>query len=106
MMTNSDYSVFNLPRMLAKSKSITWQREVLSIFENLAFFLQKNKLVSKTYVVKGKPIDKNAVIMNSELTELGSKVVWEALDKWYNGHDRGKPIEDMWAFEKALKKYS
>lgn len=95
----TDSRLWDTKVFLAASKNKSYRHDVRTSISVLVEYFSKHQLFNCEI-----DADDHTVIRQSDLTPDGLKV-WEmAFDRWANGHDRGKDIEDVSVFDKALAK--
>jgi hypothetical protein len=99
----TDFVIDDIALHLAASKNLDYRERVRQRFLVFANFLQENGLTTRVLLdLKVTTIPDNFKIIRSDLTDEGFAVVKSAYDKWLRGHDKGKPIEDVTPFQKAI----
>lgn len=95
----------HMPNYLARSKMKDWHERWMLRGVTLADFLVKNDLIKEEFVEAVIPLAETTVIKMSQLKTLGLAFYREgAIGRWYDAHDRGRPIEDTRILERGLKK--
>ena len=99
-----DYMVVSFKKGIQLSKNRQWQANQRLVCKTLLEFYQKHGLFRAESPLSNAEYSDDIVIMNSDFTADGDKLYCTGVQKWYDSHDRGQPIEKVTLLEKSLKK--
>jgi len=86
------------------SKNREYRQRALDSFATWVRYFQEHDLMTRTILAEGQQPDWEMEVRRFDLTDEGFELYKQAVGKWYNGHDRGKPISDTKIFDKTLSK--
>lgn len=94
---------FNYSTLLKRSKSKSYQLQVMELTKVLMTFLKDNNLINMDPFKEDGSIKEDLVIRKSNLSDIGNELFKIYYPKWSNYIDRGGNIENVKILENGLR---
>lgn len=94
---------FNYSTLLKRSKSRSYQLQVMELTKVLMTFLKDNRLINMEPFKEDGSIKEDLVIRKSNLSDIGNELFKIYYPKWSNYIDRGGNIENVKILENGLR---
>lgn len=103
-MLDGEFTLINVPGMLAFSKRRSHREHILGFYTTLCRFLEENKLVTSHLVQEGQQVSDLLEVRRKEFTDEGFEFYRTGVQKWFRATDRGTSLTDTRILERELAK--